>query len=338
MRRPQIYIEALIVEVTADKAAEFGIQWQDFNGLSKSGSNIIGGTNFNGATAGSNIISASNLTGGIGLTGVGQGLNIGLVRGTVTIGGIADPQPRRARTRARTDNNANVLSTPNLMTLDNEEAQIIVAQNIPVPNGQFAQITVGSSSLVTTFDRRDVGITLKIKPTFSDNGTVKLLIYQEVSNVIQSTLSSTNGPSFTKRSVSTVVQPDEDELVVLGRPHPGPGREQHEPGAGARQHPVPRLAVPLPDAHPLAHEPDGVPAAARDPRRGEQVGLRREVRHDPQGADRRAGAAHAAAAGPARHRSCRRVRRSRRPGVPAPYQSPEPPPSPSLPNLKQPLE
>ena len=213
VRRPQIFIEALIVEVTADKAAEIGVQWQDFNGLSKSGTNIVGGTNF--TTGGSNIISASTLSGGIGLTGVGQGLNIGLVRGTVTIGGLQILNLGVLARAFESDNNSNVLSTPNLLTLDNEEAQIVVAQNIPVPNGQLAS-TVGNSALVTTVDRRDVGLTLKIKPTISDNGTVKLLIYQEVSNVIASTLTQTNGPTFSKRSVSTVVQPNEDELVVLG--------------------------------------------------------------------------------------------------------------------------
>jgi general secretion pathway protein D len=213
VRRPQIFIEALIVEVTADKAAELGVQWQDFNGIGKNGTNIIGGTNF--TSTGSNIITASTLTGGIGLTGVGQGLNVGLVRGTVTIGGVQILNLGVLARAFESDDNSNVLSTPNLLTLDNEEAQIVVAQNIPVPNGQLAS-TVGNSSLVTTVDRRDVGLTLKIKPTISDNGTVKLLIYQEVSNVIASTLTQVNGPTFSKRSISTVVQPNEDELVVLG--------------------------------------------------------------------------------------------------------------------------
>ena len=215
VRRPQIFIEALIVEVTADKAAEFGVQWQDFNGLSKTGANIVGGTNF--TSIGSNIISASALTGGIGLTSVGQGLNIGLVRGTVTVGGVQILNLGVLARAFESDNNANVLSTPNLLTLDNEEAQIVVAQQIPFVTGSYAQTgTTASVTPFQTIERRDVGLTLKIKPTISDNGTVKLLIYQEVSNVVNSTISSPAGPTTNKRAIQTVIQPNEDELVVLG--------------------------------------------------------------------------------------------------------------------------
>lgn len=217
VRRPQIFIEALIVEVTADRAAEFGIQWQDYSGIGKSGTNVIGGTNF--GPSGSNIIGLSGLPGttGGGITGVGQGLNIGLVRGTITIGGVQLVNLGVLARALETDSNANVLSTPNLLTLDNEEAQIVVAQTIPFVSGQYAQ-TTGNTTVTpfNTIQRQDVGLTLKIRPTISDNGSVKLLIYQEVSNVVNSTISSPNGPTTTKRAISTVVQPNEDELVVLG--------------------------------------------------------------------------------------------------------------------------
>ncbi len=217
VRRPQIFIEALVVEVTADRAAEFGIQWQDLNGLSKSGTNIVGGTNF--TSGGSNIITASTAsTAGLGLASAGQGLNVGLVRGFVNIPGVGQFVNLGVLARAlETDNNANVLSTPNLLTLDNEEAQIVVAQQIPFVTGSYAQ--TGTSASVTPFqtiERRDVGLTLKIKPTISDNGTVKLLIYQEVSNVVNSTISSPAGPTTNKRAIQTVIQPNEDELIVLG--------------------------------------------------------------------------------------------------------------------------
>jgi general secretion pathway protein D len=212
VRRPQIFIEALIVEVTADKAAEFGVQWQDLTGVNNSGTNVIGGTNF--GTTGQNIIGAS-LPGG--LAGLGQGLNVGIVRGSVTIGGVQLINLGVLARAFESDNNANVLSTPNLLTLDNEEAQIVVAQQIPFVTGQYAQTgTTASVTPFQTIDRRDVGLTLKIKPTISDNGTVKLLIYQEVSNVVNSTISSPAGPTTNKRAISTVVQPGEDELVVLG--------------------------------------------------------------------------------------------------------------------------
>ncbi|MEO8936816.1 MAG: type II secretion system secretin GspD [Burkholderiaceae bacterium] len=213
VRRPQVFIEALIVEVTADKAAEFGVQWQDLSGVNNSGTNVIGGTNF-GAT-GTNIIGASLLPSG--LASLGQGLNVGIVRGSITIGGVQLLNLGVLARAFESDNNANVLSTPNLLTLDNEEAQIVVAQQIPFVTGSYAQTgTTASVTPFNTIERKDVGLTLKIKPTISDNGTVKLLIYQEVSNVLNSTINSPNGPTTTKRAIQTVIQPNEDELVVLG--------------------------------------------------------------------------------------------------------------------------
>ena len=211
VRRPQVFIEALIVEVTADRAAEFGIQWQDFTGINNRGTNVIGGTNFGGV--GTNIISTSISPGS-----VGQGLNVGIVRGTINIPGIGVITNLGLLARAlETDNNANILSTPNLLTLDNEEAQIIVGQQVPFVTGQYAQ--TGTSNSVTPFqtiERRDVGLTLKIKPTIADNGTVKLLIYQEVSSIVNSTVSSPAGPTTNKRAISTVVQPEDGQFVVLG--------------------------------------------------------------------------------------------------------------------------
>ena len=210
VRRPQVFIEALIVEVTADRAAEFGVQWQDFSGIGKTGNNVVGGTNF--GSTGVNIISNS-----LNPLSVGQGLNVGLARGSITFDGVQILNLGILARALETDNNANVLSTPNLMTLDNEEAQIVVAQQVPFVTGQYAQ--TGTTTTVTPFqtiERRDVGLTLKIKPTISDNGTVKLLIYQEVSNIVNSTISSPAGPTTNKRAISTVIQPNEDELVVLG--------------------------------------------------------------------------------------------------------------------------
>ncbi|MGI9025961.1 MAG: type II secretion system secretin GspD, partial [Burkholderiaceae bacterium] len=211
VRRPQVFIEALIVEVTADRAAEFGIQWQDFSGINNRGTNVIGGTNFGGV--GTNIIGAS-----ISPLTVGQGLNVGIVKGTINIPGIGTITNLALLARAlETDNNANILSTPNLLTLDNEEAQIIVGQQVPFVTGQYAQ-TGGANSVTPfqTIERRDVGLTLKIKPTIADNGTVKLLIYQGVSSIVNATLSSPAGPTTNKRAISTVVQPEDGQFVVLG--------------------------------------------------------------------------------------------------------------------------
>jgi general secretion pathway protein D len=216
VRRPQIFVEALIVEVTADKASEFGVQWQNLTGVNKSGTNIIGGTNY-GATG--NIIGASG-----NITSVGQGLNVGIVNGTTTIPGagvngaaLAVLNLGMLAHALETDTNANILSAPNLMTLDNEEAKIVVGQNVPFVTGSYAQ--TGSATTATPFqtiERKDVGLTLKIKPQIMQGGTVKLQIYQEISSVVASSASSTAGVTTNKRSFESNIMVDDNQIVVLG--------------------------------------------------------------------------------------------------------------------------
>ena len=212
VRRPQVFVEALIVEVTADKAAEFGIQWQNLNGATKSGSNIIGGTNFGAQGSGSNILGAATNIGT-----VGQGLNIGVVSGQTTLPGIGTVLNLGVLARAlETVTTANILSAPNLMTLYNEEAKIVVGQNVPFITGQYAQ--TGSATTATPFqtiERKDVGLTLKIKPQIMQGGTVKLQVYQEVSSVVASATTSA-GFITNKRSIESNILVDENQIVVLG--------------------------------------------------------------------------------------------------------------------------
>src|SRR5688572_32868814 len=211
VRRAQVHVEALIVEVTADKAAEFGIQWQSLHNLNGNATQAIGGTNFGAPGAGTNIIDAA-----INLGSVGPGLNIGIVRGQVTIPGIGTITNLAALARAlEADANANILSTPNLLTLDNEEAKIVIGQNVPFITGQYAQ--TGSTTTPTPFQtvgRRDVGLTLRIKPQVSDGGAVRLQIYQEVSSVQDQT--NPAGIITNKRSLESMVLADDGQIVVLG--------------------------------------------------------------------------------------------------------------------------
>lgn len=342
VRRPQIFIEALIVEVTADRAAEFGIQWQDFSGVGKTGTSVIGGTNF--GTTGQNIIGLSQFGTGTsgaagGITSVGQGLNIGLVRGTINIPGIGQILNLGVLARAlETDNNANVLSTPNLLTLDNEEAQIVVAQTIPFVSGQYAQTgTAASVTPFNTIQRQDVGLTLKIRPTLSDNGTVKLLIYQEVSNVVNATISSPNGPTTTKRAISTVVQPGEDELVVLG------GLIQDQVENGTSQIPV-LGNIPYVGAlfryQTRSRTRTNLmvflrPHVIRDEQSksvfGDKYDMMRKVQVDAQAPSSPILPDMPGAVLPPRTTS-------ETPGTPPPYRSPDSPSMPALPNTRQPLE
>ena len=114
------------------------------------------------------------------------------------------------------DANANILSTPTLLTLDNEEARIIVGQNIPFVTGQYA--TTGSTSTVTpfqTFERHDVGVMLRVKPQITEGGTIRLNIYQEVSRV-ESITTTTGHRAVDKRALESSVIVDDGQIVVLG--------------------------------------------------------------------------------------------------------------------------
>ncbi|MEQ1532315.1 MAG: type II secretion system secretin GspD [Sideroxydans sp.] len=202
VRRPQVFVEALIVEVTADKAAEFGVQWQSL--ATQGNTSIIGGTNF-GTT--NNIIGLATSKTPI----PGPGLNIGVLNGV----GAAANLGMLARA-LETDSNANILSSPNLLTLDNEEAKIVVGQNVPFITGQYAQS--GGATTATPFqtiERKDVGLTLKIKPQILDGGSVRLQVFQEVSSVI-ATANTAAGVTTNKRSIESNILVDKDQIVVLG--------------------------------------------------------------------------------------------------------------------------
>jgi len=212
-RRAQVLVESLIVEVNAEKAAEFGIQWQ--NALGSQNSSVVGflGTNFRGSgTGGTNIIDLA-LGAASGAVLPATGLNIGAARninGTFVLSLLA------RFLEANTD--ANVLSTPNLLTLDNEEAKIVIGQNVPFVTGQFTNTGAATNTVnpFQTIERRDVGLTLRVKPQINENGTVRLTIYQEASSVQAGTEKDTNGPTTNKRTIESNVLVDDGAVVVLG--------------------------------------------------------------------------------------------------------------------------
>ena len=227
-RRAQVFVESLIAEVSADRAAEFGIQWQ--GPLGKAGDGVIGLLGSNFGTGGKNIINLA--TGGAtGAVAAPRGLNFGAVQetnGVYVLGFLA---------RFLEDSGSgNVLSTPNLLTLDNEEAKIVIGQNVPFVTGQFTNTgsNNGSVNPFQTIERKDVGLTLKVKPQISENGTVKLAIYQEVSNVLASSVNAPNGPTTNKRTIESNVLVEDGAIVVLGGllQDEYSGNEEKVPGLG----------------------------------------------------------------------------------------------------------
>jgi general secretion pathway protein D len=209
-RRAQVFVESLIAEVSAEKAAEFGVQWQ--GPLGGKGDTNIGllGTNFR--VGGANLISLAT-QGASGNIAPSSGLNLGVAHnnnGTYVLGFLAR--------FLQTTGDGNVLSTPNLLTLDNEEAKIVIGQNVPFVTGQYTNNnnTAGSVNPFQTIERKDVGLTLRVKPQISENGTVKLQIYQEVSRLDPASINSATGLITNKRSIESSVLVEDGGIVVLG--------------------------------------------------------------------------------------------------------------------------
>ncbi len=211
-RRAQVYVESLIAEVKADKAAEFGIQWQSPMGTNGDGTVGLLGTNF--SIGGTNLFTLATKAES-GQAAPSTGFNLAAanrVNGVYVLGFLAR--------YLQSTGDGNILSTPNLLTLDNEEAKIVIGQNVPFLTGQFSNTgtssTGGTVNPFQTFERKDVGLTLRVKPQISENGTVKLTIFQEVSSVDPSSVKSSTGLITNKRSIESNVIVGDGSIVVLG--------------------------------------------------------------------------------------------------------------------------
>ena len=220
-RRAQVFIESLIAEVNMDRAADFGVQWQAFG---QSGSTVgVIGTNYStgrgsGTGNSTNIfdIAAAALgyqnTGNVSSLATGRpntGFNLGLA--TRALGVLAN--------FIQSTGAGNVLSTPTLLTLDNEEAKIIVGQNMPFVTGSFTNTGATGGTTINpfqTYERQDVGLTLRVRPQISEDGTVKMVIYQEVSSVVSGTATNSSGPITNKRAIESSVLINDGAVVVLG--------------------------------------------------------------------------------------------------------------------------
>jgi general secretion pathway protein D len=208
VRRAQVYIESLIVEVTSDKASEFGVQWVGATGDANSKYRIGGLQSFTAAGANGTLTS---VIAGNGAVLPSNGLSIGVfkqVGDALGLGALAHS--------LESDGNANILSTPNMITLDNELATIRVGQNVPILTGQFTTTSGTNTNPFQTIDRKDVGLTLKVRPQISEGGTIKMAIYHETSSVDPSSLSASAGITLNTRVIENNVVADDGQIIVLG--------------------------------------------------------------------------------------------------------------------------
>ena len=210
-RRAQIYIEAMIVEVNEQKLAEAGFQWSGLLGNENSKNGVGAVTNLPAGKIPS-LVSAA--TSPLTALGSATGLNVGLIHnygdGRYGLAALA--------TFLETKTDANILSKPNMVALDNEEAKIVVGRNVPFVTGSYTNGSTSSSSGTvnpfTTVERKDVGLTLRVKPQVGEGGTVRLTVFQEKSDVEKT--DPTQGPTTTKSSIETTVVIDDGQTLILG--------------------------------------------------------------------------------------------------------------------------
>jgi len=205
IRRAQVLIEAIIAEITVANTKEVGV------GLAIDGTgdknNTVPSIISNFAGAGDAILS---VLGGVTPTSIPSGLLVGI--GERTSSGLQYGLLLRA---LQNDTNTNILSTPNITTLDNEEAELIVGQNLPFVTGSFTGTGSNNpNNPFQTVERQDVGLTLKVTPQINEGDTVKMVLEQETSSVIPGTIAA--GIATRKRSIKTTVLVDDGGVLVLG--------------------------------------------------------------------------------------------------------------------------
>ena len=203
--RAQVHIEAIIAEVSVDSSNELGVQWL-IDGTPNNNPAIV--TNFAGTVS-----PITGLAGGAATAAsvIGDGLTLGLGRFGESLNFVTLIRALSG------DSDSNLLSTPSIVTLDNQEAEIIVGQNVPFVTGEFSNTTgsTGVANPFRTIERKDIGISLKVKPQINEGNTITMDIDQEVSNISGSATGAVDLVT-NKRSLKTMVQLEDGELLVLG--------------------------------------------------------------------------------------------------------------------------
>lgn len=203
VRRPQVLVEAMIIEMSYEKSLELGVEWRTVNDVTRDQPNVFGGTNFGTITP----LMQNPLS-------LPPGMFLGAVKGTITFNNETFLNVGALVRALQKTGDVNVLSTPHLLTTDNEEAEIVVSDNIPF---QTSQKFDSNGNPIYTFEYRDVGLTLRITPQINEDDFVKLKLFQEISQIVSTTTgTSVNAPTTTRRSAKTTVVVKDNTTVVIG--------------------------------------------------------------------------------------------------------------------------
>ena len=209
--RAQVFVEAIIVEIQHEDAMQLGFQWAGAGDVgSGAGAGLVNFPESGAGIVATALDPVATLGGAAGLTLAFLGEEVTLSDGTTVqgLGGLARALEER--------NIANILSTPNLLTLDNAEAKIVVGQNVPFRTGSFTTTSSGADNPFQTVERKDVGVTLQIKPQITEGNNIKLEISTEASSVARSTLVVDDLITNTRTLETTVVVEDGHSIALGG--------------------------------------------------------------------------------------------------------------------------
>lgn len=216
--RPMVYLEALIMEVNADKSFGIGVEWSALNKMSVSEVSDLGGTTV-GAVGfkGNSIIPQLSSSGTVAMP---SGFSLGVIGAGITIGGVVFPNIGAVLQAYQNDSDVRILSTPQLLTLDNEEAEITVGSNIPYVTRQ--DTTVASTTNYSSYEYKDVGVTLKVTPQINNEGFIRMKLDQAVTKLasdsatVDSVGTKILAPTTLKRTAKTTVTIKDGQTVVIG--------------------------------------------------------------------------------------------------------------------------
>jgi general secretion pathway protein D len=215
--RPMVYIEALIMEVNANKAFNLGVEWRGLTNTGKvPGTDTGQSAAFIGSGgAGSTTPGGYNILDTLTTAAFPGGFTMGIIGAGITIGGVTFPNIGAVIQAYKTDQEVSILSTPQIMTLDNEEAEINVGSNVPYITRQDATTTSAQYPVnYNTYEYKDVGVILNITPHINEENFIRLKISQQVTKVTSASTSAT--PTTLKRTAKTTVVIKDNETIVIG--------------------------------------------------------------------------------------------------------------------------
>jgi len=211
-----VYIESLIMEVSVNKAFNIGVEWRGLREIDNAdvkrvlgpGSTALGMGGFTGQSI---IPQVNPLTGAVTMP---SGLSLGVIGAGIKIGDLFFPNIGAVLQAYQKDSDVSILSTPQLLTINNEEAEINVGKNVPYITRSDTSATIPGQTFGSSYEYKDVGIILKITPNINEEQFVRLKIDQQVTKLADVQTSTT--PTTLKRSAKTTVVIKDNETVVIG--------------------------------------------------------------------------------------------------------------------------